>query len=90
MKIISFNTGRLYQVAGQQIVAAVDAGTVYFKDCSRGIVGRFELSEFEQLSPRLVMREYDANSYQMASLPPAVAAAIAATSLAPLHSSLKI
>ena len=63
MKVLTFNTGRLYTEKGQRIAAArLDAETVAMYDVDRGIDFLLSIPEFspgEPLRADDVMRAYD-------------------------------
>jgi hypothetical protein len=62
---LQFNTHRMYTARGQEIKARLVDGIVYFYDQSRMIGGQFKLGEHSSFNERTVMRNYDANKYEM-------------------------
>ncbi len=68
MKVISFNTGRLYTANGQRIKAVqMDDGRIAFVDLDRHIAGVF-MEDWFAFTPDGVMQGYD-NGWYSLSIP---------------------
>ncbi len=63
MRFLSFNTGRLYTIHGQRIVAATDGVRIVFRDIDRMIGGVLPASA--GFTPQEIMRSYDRGAYDI-------------------------